>query len=372
MVRIADRVPKKLEAFLEGKERLFLIVVRHGHDYFIEEFSGAIDHIEMTIRHRVEAAGINRASDHGGTFNAERVRSKRPPMTVAERAQSSQNTHVKMIDPPYRTVAVASTFSPRFLQVIAEGKRIRDRLCRQMHLIYVGKCDEETTRKFGEAFLQLKLPSESTIHYQEGDPAVAILAVAAANEIDLLVAGALEKEAVLRPFLGNVARRPSRIGSASYGPPDYQDIGPRIPRFGGTHHTPLVARFGPGGANAWDHQQEIRAEKLFVIRVYTSFDEARAKARSSAGEVAGSELPRTLEEEEAALEEFIDSAGETDVPIEARCIRGNTGYAALDFVQAVEAMLLVVPVDPQQSADGLPPHVSWVTDVIPCNLWVIR
>jgi nucleotide-binding universal stress UspA family protein len=107
-----------------------------------------------------------------------------------------------MIDPPYRTVAVASTFSPRFLQVLAEGKRIRDRLCRQMHLIYVGKCDEETTRRFGDAFLQLKLPSESIIHYQEGDPAVAILAVAAEHEIDLLVAGALEKEAVLRPFLG--------------------------------------------------------------------------------------------------------------------------------------------------------------------------
>ena len=276
-----------------------------------------------------------------------------------------------MIDPPYRTVAVASTFSPRFLQVIAEGKRIRDRLCRQMHLIYVGKCDEETTRKFSEAFLQLKLPSESTIHYQEGDPAVAILAVAATNEIDLLVAGALEKEAVLRPFLGNVARRLVREAACSvmlFTKPEQEPkpLGRIV----------FMAEYSEHGRSALEKVLRLalleKCEKLFVIRVYTSFDEARAKARSSAGEVAGSELPRTLEEEEAALEEFIDSAGETDVPIEARCIRGNTGYAALDFVQAVEAMLLVVPVDPQQSADGLPPHVSWVTDVIPCNLWVIR
>ena len=286
-------------------------------------------------------------------FNAERVRSKRPSMTVAERAQSSQNTHVKMIDPPYRTVAVASTFSPRFLQVIAEGKRIRDRLCRQMHLIYVGKCDEETTRKFSEAFLQLKLPSESTIHYQEGDPAVAILAVAATNEIDLLVAGALEKEAVLRPFLGNVARRLVREASCSvmlFTKPEQEPkpLGRIV----------FMAEYSEHGRSALEKVLRLalleKCEKLFVIRVYTSFDEARAK------------------EEETALEEFIDSVGQTDVPIEARCIRGNTGYAALDFVQAVEAMLLVVPVDPQQSADGLPPHVSWVTDVIPCNLWVIR
>ena len=113
-------------------------------------------------------------------------------------------------------------------------------------------------------------------------------------------------------------------------------------------------------------------ERLFVIRVYTTFDEARAKARKKSAK-PGSQAMRTLEEEEAALEQFIDSAGPTNVPIEARCIRGNTGYAVLDFVQSVEAVLLVVPVDPETtSSNGLPAHVAWVTDVIPCNLWVIR
>jgi len=59
--------------------------------------------------------------------------------------------------------------------------------------------------------------------------------------------------------------------------------------------------------------------------------------------------------------------------VEGRCIRGNTGFAASDFVQAVEADLLVVPVEPGRTAKSeLPPHIAWVTDVIPCNLWVIR
>jgi hypothetical protein len=31
----------------------------------------------------------------------------------------------------------------------------------------------------------------------------------------------------------------------------------------------------------------------------------------------------------------------------------------------------VVPVPPAN--DGAPPvHLSWITDVIPCNLWVVR
>jgi nucleotide-binding universal stress UspA family protein len=274
-----------------------------------------------------------------------------------------------MIDPPYRTVAVASAFSPRFLQVLAEGKRMRDRLASELHLIYVGKCDEETTRRFGSALRQLNLPSDSTIHYHEGDPASAILEAARANEIDLIVAGALEKEAVLRQFLGNVARRLVREATCSVMLFTKPESDPKP-----LSRIVLMAEYSDHGRQALRKALRLAAleqcERLYVIRVYTTFDEARAKARKKSAPTQGQ--ARTLEEEEVALEQFIDSVGATDVPIEARCIRGNTSYAVLDFVQSVEALLLVVPVAPQTSSSGLPAHVAWVTDVIPCNLWVIR
>ena len=62
---------------------------------------------------------------------------------------------------------------------------------------------------------------------------------------------------------------------------------------------------------------------------------------------------RTLEEEEEALEKFIEPRGATRCRIEARCIRSNTGFAASDFVQTVEADLLVVPVE---ATDGIRRH----------------
>jgi nucleotide-binding universal stress UspA family protein len=276
-----------------------------------------------------------------------------------------------MIDPPYRTVAVASAFSPRFLQVLAEGKRVRDRLCHQLQLIYVGTRDDETARKFSAALLELALPDDSAIHYQEGeDPAAAILEAARRNEIDLLVAGALEKEVVLRPFLGNVARTLVRKADCSvilFTKPE------REPK--PFCRIAFLADYSDHGRAALLKALHLAAleecEKLYVIRVYTTFDEARAKARIDAP-AAGAEGARTLQEEEVALEKFIDSAGPNDVPIEARCIRGNTGYAALDFIQAIDASLLAVPVDPAACGDGLPAHAAWITDVIPCNLWVIR
>ena len=268
-----------------------------------------------------------------------------------------------MSEPPYRTVAVASTFSPRFRQVLAEAKRVRDRLCRQLHLIYVGTRDDETAKKFAAALLELALPADSAIHYQQGeDPALAILDAAKTNEIDLLVAGALEKEVVLRPFLGNVARTLVRKAGCSVilfiKPESEPKPFSRIV---------FLADYSEHGRAALLKTLHLAAaencERLYVIRVYTTFDAARAKASAGA---------RTLDEEEIALEKFIDSAGHTDVPIEMRCIRGNTGYAALDFIQSVDASLLVVPVDPVACGDGLPSHVAWITDTIPCNLWVIR
>jgi nucleotide-binding universal stress UspA family protein len=276
-----------------------------------------------------------------------------------------------MIEPPYRIVAVASTFSPRFRQVLAEAKRVRDRLCRQLQLIYVGAREEETAKKFAAALLELALPEDSAIHYQQGeDPAVAILDAAKANEIDLLVAGALEKQVVLRPFLGNVARTLVRKADCSIilfiKPESEPKPFSRIV---------FLADYSDHGRAALLKALHLagleKSERLYVIRVYTTFDEARAKTRTDAPE-EGSAGARTLDEEEIALEKFIDSAGPNDVPIEARCIRGNTGYAALDFIQSIDASLLVVPVDSAACGDGLPAHVAWITDTIPCNLWVIR
>jgi nucleotide-binding universal stress UspA family protein len=108
-----------------------------------------------------------------------------------------------------------------------------------------------------------------------------------------------------------------------------------------------------------------RSERLYVIRIVTTFDEIRAAAEQPNG---GGDA-----DEETKLEDFVLSVGHTDVPIEVRCIRGNTGFAAADFVKSVSADLLIVPVPRSQGPDApLPANVAWITDVIPCNVWVIR
>lgn len=269
---------------------------------------------------------------------------------------------------PYRSIAVAATFSPRFLQVLAEARRVRDRFGATLSFIYVGKKDATTTRKFGEALKKLQLPADSAIHYEEGDPAVAIIAAARKNQLELIVAGALEKEAAHRQFLGDVARRLAREATCSVMLFVKPELEPKPIR-----HMVFMAEYSDHAQQAFRRALQLaereNCERLYVIRNYTSFDKARARRRGKNPRV----VARTLEEEEVALQEFVLAAGATKVPIETRCIRGNTGFAASDFIQAVEADLLVVALEIKSSAEPKLPHQNaWITDVIPCNLWIIR
>ncbi|MEP6821733.1 MAG: universal stress protein [Chthoniobacterales bacterium] len=278
-----------------------------------------------------------------------------------------------MNDPIYARIAVASTFSPRFEQVLAEAKRIRNRFGSQLHLIYVGEKSEATTERFAVALAEVGLPADSAIHYQDGGPTESILRAAEDNVVELIIAGALERTVVLRSFLGNVARRLVREANCS------------VMLFTKPERNPKpmcrIAFYVPPGYSEHSKQalqrtlhlaKREKCERLYVLRVYSSFDAARATLRANKKASVNQPAVPTLEEEERALEEFIDAAGATDVPIDARCIRSNTGFAASDFVQSVEADLLVVPVEVTHDSDGIPPHIAWVTDVIPCNLWIIR
>ena len=289
---------------------------------------------------------------------------------VAEISVQPEINSYPMIDPaPYKTIAVASTFSPRFKQVLSEAKRIRDRFSSDLRVIYVGERNEETTKKFSDVLAQLHLPSDSIIHYEQGDPAEAILRVIADNNIDMIVAGALEKEVVLHPFLGNIARRLVREAACSVMLFTRPEIEPKSLR-----RIVFVADYSEHGLQALKTTLALAlaeaCERLYVIRIITTFDQARASRRADA---VNHEKEKANEYEEDALEKFVLSAGATEVPIEARCIRGNTGLAASDFVQSVEADLLVVPVRTNEGATGqLPNNIAWIIDVIPCNLWVIR
>src|SRR5207253_8780907 len=159
---------------------------------------------------------------------------------------------------------------------------IRERFSADLHLIYAGKQTEEIAKKFHDALAQLELPTDSKIHYEEGDPADAILRTLAREKIDMVVAGALEKEVVLHPFLGNIARRVVREAACSVMLFTRPEIKPKSLR-----RIVFVADYSEHGLQALKTTLALAlaeaCERLYVIRIITTFDQARASRLADAG-----------------------------------------------------------------------------------------
>ncbi|HWB60664.1 MAG TPA: universal stress protein, partial [Chthoniobacteraceae bacterium] len=112
------------------------------------------------------------------------------------------------------------------------------------------------------------------------------------------------------------------------------------------------------------------AEAIRVVRVFTVFTQAKEQPTEFFGK-EGSHRPM-LEAEEKHIAEFAAAAGTSPVPVEAVCVEGTTGFAASDYVEGVNADLLVVPSHPPGTPQLLPDGMDWVFSVIPTNLFIVR
>lgn len=263
-------------------------------------------------------------------------------------------------------VAVASTFSPRFMPMLAEAKAIAAMLDRPVEIIHAGVGTRENQDRFSEAFSALKF--SAPIHWSEAAlPSAAIIQAVRNAGIGLLLAGAMERDSQGRFFLGKVARaliRESPCSLLLFANPVRDPVPFR--------NLAVIVDFTPASRHALRATLEIaarsKAECVHVLRIFTIFAQLLAEPYEF---VKGPE-PRALAAEEARLDEFVKEFDAAGVPIETRCIEGTTGFAAADFVQSIGADLLVIASETTSGHAGFPARMEWLENVIPANLLVIR
>jgi nucleotide-binding universal stress UspA family protein len=262
----------------------------------------------------------------------------------------------------YRRAGVATTFSPRFRDVLAEAGRISDLFEVPLHLIHAAEESSDKVERFRETLRSLELSENAPIHFQAGQPSEAILNVQAQQQIDLLIAGALEQESVHRNFTGDVARTLLREAPCDLflfvepkegaKPPEHVFVA--LPDF-----SPFSRQVSQRGT---DLAERIGAKNLTLLHVQTTFAEAKEKA-------LGSDVPSAQQNLEALAEKSASKALEIDT----HSVRGNTGFTACEFIQSNGADLLILP--SRIGEPGQPifaPALDWIIQVIPTNVWVIR
>ena len=275
--------------------------------------------------------------------------------------------------PLYKHLGVAVALSPRLDALLAETVFHAEAFAPRLSLIHAGRHSVETEDRLRAAMRKAEIPDEEII-WVEGDPDQAIVNAIRDHGIDLLLAGALEKEQALRYYLGSVAHNLVREAPSSLLLLTEPSVDPKPLRriVVVTDYTEysLIAL-----TRAIRFAEKEQAEQLTVIRVLSDYGTAMVLSEGIRRDHARVLQNTTRGEEEELLRNLVDAAGSSSIPIDAKCIEGHTGYVAAHFAREQKADLLVMPSSNWHShflERLFPSDMEWVLREIPCNLWVIR
>ncbi|HVK38945.1 MAG TPA: universal stress protein [Candidatus Kapabacteria bacterium] len=273
----------------------------------------------------------------------------------------------------FRKIGIAVAVSPGIDALLAEAHRYASAPGGDVELIHVGARTPEKEQAIRDSWARTGSAVEPTIVWRTGSPADEILGVIRSDELDLIIAGANERESLLRGFFGSVARALARDADASVllitapqKPPrairriavnlDFDDDALVLLR----RSLRLAAR--------------LASSEIDIVHVSTKFAEDIAYADG----VDARQL-ETIEESDvegtlALMRDYVDAAGISLVPVRPQMITGNRGQALVDFARRQNVDLMIVPAMQR----GLMLERIFLSDLerllqnIPCHLLLAR
>ncbi|WP_027138040.1 universal stress protein [Gaetbulibacter saemankumensis] len=121
-----------------------------------------------------------------------------------------------MILKPFKSIGIGVAFSPNLKANLFEAARLSIFLNAKLYLIHVGDASEDkisTLKMILQPFKKDHLDFE--VVFKTGDPVDVILSVSEEKSIDLLILGAVQREDILKYYIGSIARKITRQARCS-------------------------------------------------------------------------------------------------------------------------------------------------------------
>jgi hypothetical protein len=250
--------------------------------------------------------------------------------------------------------AVASTFSPRFLAVIAEADRAARAFGARLSVLHAGERSEEKALNFRQAFEGLGRDNVEIYWCDGTTPAQALVSTATNEKFDLFIAGTIARPNDPRNFTGTIVRELFlRTPCDLLLIPDPKEQAPER-----VSASLLLEAHSPRWRAAKDTLQTLKPSKISILAADSPF----AMARRS---LLGAEPL-----EEGTLEEICDQLSEITPAVELLRIRSNTGFMICEVVQETAPDFLFVESGWQGGQRVLPPYLGWLEQVIPSRLFL--
>jgi nucleotide-binding universal stress UspA family protein len=276
---------------------------------------------------------------------------------------------------PFETIAVAISFSPRCQPVLAEAKRLSDVLGASLLLLHIGDKTSEKEQELDSIMDAVGVdPKSSRVIWMEGDPVDTILKLCKLNIVDLLVLGALEKENILKFYLGSIARNISRkakcsvllLTNPSAEPMKLKKIivnGVENPKTIHTINTSLYLA------------KHLKVKDLTIVKEVDVSGIAMAIADNTTAPQTKEIKKNITDESEETLQMIIDKCDIGDINVTDKIIKGKPGYAISKFSKDKKADLLVInsPDTHLNVFDRIFTHdIEYILADLPCNVLIIH
>lgn len=244
---------------------------------------------------------------------------------------------------PFHKIALAVTFSPNALALLNETKKLQDMFNAELLLIHVG----EQTGEKEETLKRLLADSNLTggsykLAWVSGEPSEAIIKKGVEEKIDLLIAGALEKENLLKYYVGSVARKILRNAPFSV---LIMTTPSKTPK-------PLVkfciaVDYTPEGEaairKAYQYAMLENAKELVLLREFQVPGLAMTVQDTGSTSEVEDKLMQWQKEEEDKLTLFTKELDIKGIKIKPVCLYGRQGWEANRYMQELGGDILVVP-----------------------------
>ncbi len=276
---------------------------------------------------------------------------------------------------PFETIAVAVSFSARCQPILLEAKRISDVCGASLLLLHIGEKTKDKENELDEIMEKVGIDAnKSRVIWMEGEPVETILKLCKLNIVDLLILGALEKENLLKFYLGSIARNISRKAKCS------------VLLLTNPSDTPQ--KFKKFVVNGVENPKTIHTiktslylAKLLKVKDITIVNEvdvpglAMTIAEDSTAPQT-KEIKRNLtEESEEVLQMVIEKCDVGNINLTNKIIKGKPGYAISKFAKDKKADLLVInsPDTNLNLFDRIFAHdIEYVLANLPCNVLIIH
>ncbi|MEW6506582.1 MAG: universal stress protein [Bacteroidota bacterium] len=275
----------------------------------------------------------------------------------------------------FKKIGLAITFSPNGLPLLKSALRLKNLFNSGLCLIHVGEKNTETQSQIDQLIQKAGISRSSfELVWKKGEPAKSIINAASEYNVDLLIAGALEKENVIKYYLGSVARTIMSESPCSVLILTNPHLEPeQFKKFC------VSVDFTPLGETAVKKSYEFakleNANEFFLVKEFEVPGLAITVYDSRSIDDTEKSKQEWQIEEEGKLKLFARELNLKGLDYSTVALFGKQGWEARNFVKENSSDLFVVPSPPKKLKffDKLFQHdIEFILSRLPCSLLIIR